>query len=65
MSQPSPTPPAPYPQPQINSNPGASPANIFAQMKSGTFATDNDHEAPQQASERSLSVIYNICLTPF
>lgn len=41
----------PYSQPPNSSNPSTSPANIFARMKSGTFATDNDHSAPQQAGK--------------
>ncbi|KAI6164823.1 hypothetical protein EDD17DRAFT_1474079 [Pisolithus thermaeus] len=51
MSTPSPATVMPYSQPPNNSNPSTSPANIFAQMKSGTFATDNDHSAPQQAGK--------------
>lgn len=58
ISTPSPTPSVPYPQPQSGSNPSTSPANIFAQMKSGTFATDNDHATPQQASELSLLMAF-------
>ncbi|KAL4075896.1 hypothetical protein J3A83DRAFT_4223634 [Scleroderma citrinum] len=50
ISTPSPTPSLPYPQPPNGSNPSTSPANIFAQMKSGTFATD-DHAVPQQADK--------------
>lgn len=51
ISTPSPTPSVPYPQPQSSSNASTSPANIFAQMKSGTFAADNDHTTPQQANK--------------
>ncbi|KAI6105621.1 hypothetical protein F5141DRAFT_139555 [Pisolithus sp. B1] len=54
MSTPSPATLMPYSQPPNNSNPSTSPANIFAQMKSGTFATDNDHSAPQQAGKYDL-----------
>ncbi|KAI6003953.1 hypothetical protein EDD15DRAFT_2507424 [Pisolithus albus] len=51
MASPSPATVTPYSQPPNSSNPSTSPANIFAQMKSGTFATDNDHSAPQQAGK--------------
>ncbi|KAG1779731.1 hypothetical protein EV702DRAFT_965519, partial [Suillus placidus] len=42
-------PPVPsiYSQPNFSSN--TTPANIFAQMKSGTFASGNEHSGPQQA----------------
>ncbi|KAG1754002.1 uncharacterized protein EDB91DRAFT_1043391, partial [Suillus paluster] len=42
-------PPVPslYSQPSTSSN--ITPANIFAQMKSGTFASGNEHSGPQQA----------------
>ncbi|KAG2156026.1 hypothetical protein DEU56DRAFT_723571 [Suillus clintonianus] len=42
-------PPVPslYSQPNTSSN--TAPANIFAQMKSGTFASGNEHSGPQQA----------------
>lgn len=42
-------PPVPsiYSQPNTSSN--TTPANIFAQMKSGTFASGNEHSGPQQA----------------
>ena len=43
FANPAPPPPAP-PQPPVNTNP----ANIFAQMKSGTFAQD---DAPQSADK--------------
>lgn len=62
ISTPSPTPSVPYPQPQSSSNASTSPANIFAQMKSGTFAADNDHTTPQQASELSLLLAFAIFL---
>ncbi|KAI6035342.1 hypothetical protein F5J12DRAFT_902166 [Pisolithus orientalis] len=48
MSTPPPAATMAYSQPPNSSNPSTSPANIFAQMKSGTFATDSDHSAPQQ-----------------
>ncbi|KAG6332940.1 hypothetical protein ID866_6146 [Astraeus odoratus] len=51
LSAPSPTPPQSYPSPPNNSNTTTSPANVFAQMKSGTFATDNDNATPQQAEK--------------
>ncbi|KAG0709599.1 hypothetical protein DFH29DRAFT_978485 [Suillus ampliporus] len=43
-------PPAPslYSQPSTSSN--ITPANVFAQMKSGTFASGNEHSGPQQAA---------------
>ncbi|KAF8655285.1 hypothetical protein AX16_003184 [Volvariella volvacea WC 439] len=42
---PSPVPPLPNTQNTTNT----SPANVFAQMKSGTFATENDPSTPQSA----------------
>ncbi|KAG9317512.1 hypothetical protein JVU11DRAFT_1717 [Chiua virens] len=39
----------PSPAPANNSSSNTSPANIFAQMKSGTFASGNEHSASQQA----------------
>jgi len=41
----------PSPAPQNNSGPNTSPANVFAQMKSGTFASGNQHAVPQQAGK--------------
>ncbi|KAG6378775.1 hypothetical protein JVT61DRAFT_13050 [Boletus reticuloceps] len=41
---------APSPTPS-NNNSSTSPANIFAQMKSGTFASGNEHATPQQADK--------------
>lgn len=46
-SQPPPPVPSIYSQPNTSSN--TTPANIFAQMKSGTFASGNEHSGPQQA----------------
>ncbi|KAG1755728.1 hypothetical protein EDB19DRAFT_1891950 [Suillus lakei] len=46
-SQPPPPAPSLYSQPNTSSN--TTPANIFAQMKSGTFASGNEHSGPQQA----------------
>ncbi|KAI6047219.1 hypothetical protein EDC04DRAFT_2949529 [Pisolithus marmoratus] len=51
MSTSSPATTMPYSQPPNSANLSTTPANIFAQMKSGTFATDNDHSAPQQAGK--------------
>jgi hypothetical protein len=50
-------PPVPsiYSQPNTSSN--TTPANIFAQMKSGTFASGNEHSGPQQAGEHHHSVL--------
>lgn len=45
-----------------SSNQTTSPANIFAQMKSGTFATENDHTAPQQSGKfarRSIPQVFD------
>jgi hypothetical protein len=43
---------APSPAPSSNSShPNTSPANVFAQMKSGTFASGNEHSVPQQADK--------------
>ncbi|KAF8558937.1 hypothetical protein OG21DRAFT_1503895 [Imleria badia] len=42
----------PSPAPSNNSSSSnTSPANIFAQMKSGTFASGNEHAVPQQAGK--------------
>jgi hypothetical protein len=46
-SQPPPPVPSLYSQPNTSSN--TTPANVFAQMKSGTFASGNEHSGPQQA----------------
>ena len=43
-----PVPPLPISVPNSNSNNNTSPANVFAQMKSGTFANE-DHSQPQSA----------------
>ncbi|KAH7930078.1 hypothetical protein BV22DRAFT_1191549 [Leucogyrophana mollusca] len=51
VSSPPPAPPLPsYSQPSNHSN--TSPANVFAQMKSGTFANGNDGTGPQQPAEK-------------
>ncbi|THV08589.1 hypothetical protein K435DRAFT_772053 [Dendrothele bispora CBS 962.96] len=42
--------PPPVPS-NSNNNNSANPANIFAQMKSGTFATENDTSVPQSADK--------------
>lgn len=45
-ASPPPVPPMPSGNPNTNST---SPANVFASMKSGTFAKDEDHNLPQSA----------------
>ncbi|KAF5369879.1 hypothetical protein D9758_001079 [Tetrapyrgos nigripes] len=50
ISSPPPVPPLPSNANNTNNN-SANPANIFAQMKSGTFATENDNSAPQGADK--------------
>ncbi|EGN93071.1 hypothetical protein SERLA73DRAFT_127012 [Serpula lacrymans var. lacrymans S7.3] len=45
FSQPPPVPPLPYSQ-SNNTHNNISPANVFAQMKSGTFASGNDNTGP-------------------
>ncbi|KAG2118784.1 uncharacterized protein F5147DRAFT_801061 [Suillus discolor] len=42
-------PPIPSSYSQSNTSSNTTPANIFAQMKSGTFASGNEHSGPQQA----------------
>jgi len=51
----------PSPAPSNNSlASNTSPANIFAQMKSGTFASGNEHAVPQQAGECSYIVTFDL-----
>ena len=53
-------PPVPQQQPPANTNP----ANVFAQMKSGTFATDNTG-APQSADKYDVLRPARMCLVLF
>lgn len=68
-------PPVPslYPQPlqpvpptyfQSNTSSNTTPANIFAQMKSGTFASGNEHSGPQQAETYNALRVNSITPQP-
>lgn len=52
MSSTPPVPPLPpsFQNPTNNNNNNTNPANVFAQMKSGTFGNDNESSMPQDPS---------------
>ncbi|KAH7887775.1 hypothetical protein F5I97DRAFT_1935845 [Phlebopus sp. FC_14] len=51
LSSSPPIPSRPFTQLSSNSGSNTSPANVFAQMKSGTFAVDNERPGPQLAGK--------------
>lgn len=61
-----PQPPQPVPPTysQSNTSSNTTPANIFAQMKSGTFASGNEHSGPQQAETYNALRVNSITPQP-
>lgn len=67
MSSTPPVPPLPpsLQNPNNNNNNNTNPANVFAQMKSGTFANDNESSMPQDPSTYIYNRPSSILIDPF